>query len=62
MESISMRTYNDVQSQSQSLLSVLDMDVTTHLTQDSKQLIREQALPFQPSVIKKIINQKNEQR
>jgi DNA-damage-inducible protein J len=47
-----MRIDEDVKAQSQSLLAELGMDVTTYLTLALKQLIREQALPFQPSINK----------
>jgi DNA-damage-inducible protein J len=53
MASISIRIDDDVKAQSQNLLSELGMDVTTYLTLALKQLIREQALPFQPSIVKK---------
>jgi addiction module RelB/DinJ family antitoxin len=53
MASITMRIDEDVKIKSQNLLSELGMDVTTYLTLALKQLIREQALPFQPSVASK---------
>jgi addiction module RelB/DinJ family antitoxin len=53
MASITMRIDEDIKIQSQNLLSELGMDVTTYLTLALKQLIREQALPFQPSVVSK---------
>jgi DNA-damage-inducible protein J len=49
---ITMRIDETIKSQLQDLLSNLGMDLTTYFTLAAKQAIREQALPFQPSLVK----------
>jgi DNA-damage-inducible protein J len=49
---ITMRIDEDTKSQLQDLLSNLGMDLTTYFTLAAKQAIREQALPFRPSLVK----------
>lgn len=47
---ITMRIDEDLQSQLQKLVSSLGMDISTFFIMAAKQAIREQGLPFQPTL------------
>lgn len=49
---ITMRIDEQLKSQLQELMSNLGMDLTTFFTLAAKQAVREQALPFQPRMMK----------
>lgn len=48
---VTMRIDEKLKAQLQDLMSNLGMDMTTFFTLAAKQAVREQALPFQPSMI-----------
>ena len=47
---VTMRIDENLKAQLQELMSNLGMDMTTFFTLAAKQAVREQALPFQPSM------------
>lgn len=47
---VTMRMDEELKTQLQELMSNLGMDMTTFFTMAAKQAVREQALPFQPSM------------
>lgn len=47
---ITMRIDENLKAQLQELMSNLGMDVTTFFTMAAKQAVREQAIPFKPSM------------
>ena len=47
---VTMRMDEDLKSQLQELLGNIGMDMTTFFVMTAKQAIREQGLPFQPSL------------
>ena len=49
---VTMRIDENLKAQLQELMSNLGMDMTTFFTLAAKQAVREQALPFQPKLIK----------
>jgi DNA-damage-inducible protein J len=59
---ITMRIDEEIKNQLQELTTELGMDVSTYLLMAVKQGIREQALPFQPSVAKKDNNQSEKRK
>lgn len=49
---ITMRIDESLKAQLQELMSNLGMDMTTFFTIAAKQAVREQAIPFRPSIVK----------
>lgn len=49
---VTIRIDENLKAQLQELMSNLGMDMTTFFTLAAKQAVREQALPFQPKLIK----------